>query len=348
MIAEDEEMNIFISWSGKLSREIAEEFKKWLPDILDEVTIFFSPEDIEKGENWNARISEELSKSTYGIVFLTKENSIAPWINFEAGAIAKTLESRVTAIMIDLNPSDIIGPLSRFQATALEEKEIHKLVNDINKTIEHPLTRDRINRLFNKFWPDFNEKVIKIKESFKSSIEVKVKDVNKEILEEILLLSRKQNTLLSEKIGEDNKDSLLILNKIIDLIIKNQENTEKIYNKINSLNPVEIKKGNAIKDEVDKETIEEEQIGIIKYKYIVLFKCDTLDSKFSDFDKHIRKIFGYMGFKVIKDAIYGGGIKLQLRTKRNLYDLHKILEDICYLYSDIHNFNIDFEIKREN
>ena len=41
-------MKVFISWSGELSKNIAEVIKKWLPCIIQSVEVFFSPDDIEK------------------------------------------------------------------------------------------------------------------------------------------------------------------------------------------------------------------------------------------------------------------------------------------------------------
>ena len=108
-------MKIFVSWSGDLSRKIAEILKKWIPCIIQSAEVFFSPEDIEKGDHWDRTISTQLSECKYGIICLAAENISAPWINFEAGAIAKTLDSKVAALMIDIKPSDIRGPLSRYQ-----------------------------------------------------------------------------------------------------------------------------------------------------------------------------------------------------------------------------------------
>ena len=116
-------MKIFVSWSGELSRQIAEVLKKWIPCIIQSVEVFFSPEDIEKGDNWDKTISTELSECNYGIICLTTDNTTAPWINFEAGAIAKSLDSKVTALMINVKPSDIKGPLSRYQATKFEKDD---------------------------------------------------------------------------------------------------------------------------------------------------------------------------------------------------------------------------------
>ena len=41
----------------------------------------FQYKDIEKGENWDSKISSELSQCNYGIVCLTSENTMAPRIN---------------------------------------------------------------------------------------------------------------------------------------------------------------------------------------------------------------------------------------------------------------------------
>ncbi|MFT5823965.1 MAG: hypothetical protein ACI8ZM_005231 [Crocinitomix sp.] len=42
-------MNIFISWSGDLSKKIAKEIKDWIPMVLQSAKPYFTPEDIEKG-----------------------------------------------------------------------------------------------------------------------------------------------------------------------------------------------------------------------------------------------------------------------------------------------------------
>ena len=132
-------MKVFVSWSGELSCQIAEVLKKWIPCIIQSVEVFFSPEDIEKGDNWDKTISNELSQCNYGIICLTSDNTTAPWINFEAGAIAKSLDSRITALMVNIKPSDIKGPLSRYQATKFEKNDFFQLISAINKALETPL-----------------------------------------------------------------------------------------------------------------------------------------------------------------------------------------------------------------
>lgn len=114
--------------------------------------VFFSPEYIEKGDNWDSKISNELSKCNYGIVCLTSENTSAPWINFEAGAIAKALESKVATLMVDIKTSDIQGPLKRYQATNLEKNDMWQLISDINKVTENPLSTEVLESTFSAIW----------------------------------------------------------------------------------------------------------------------------------------------------------------------------------------------------
>ena len=123
------------------------------PCIIQSVDVFFSPEDIEKGDNWDKTISSELSECKYGIICLTSDNTSAPWINFEAGAIAKSLDSKVTALMVNIKPSDIKGPLSRYQATRFERADFFQLIESINKALDTPLDSKVLENTFNAMCP---------------------------------------------------------------------------------------------------------------------------------------------------------------------------------------------------
>ncbi|MBD5468165.1 MAG: toll/interleukin-1 receptor domain-containing protein [Lachnospiraceae bacterium] len=195
-------MKIFVSWSGDLSRKVAEVLKKWIPCLLQSVEVFFSPEDIEKGDNWDRTISTQLSECKYGIICLTSENTSAPWINFEAGAIAKTLDSRVVALMIDIKPSDIRGPISRYQATKLEKDDFYQLILSINKTLEAPLDDKILENAFKAMWPALETDVNQITSQFATSNNKQKKSavsepVENAPIEEVLQLLRKQNSILS-------------------------------------------------------------------------------------------------------------------------------------------------------
>lgn len=191
-------MKVFVSWSGDLSKKIAESIKRWLPCIIQSVDVFYSPEDIEKGENWDSKISKELSECKYGIICLTSENVSASWINFEAGAIAKSLDSRVATLMINISPSDIKGPLSRYQATKMEKDDFYQLVCNINEQCETPIKTEVLKTAFDGLWSNMIEEIESIiSTSKKIAANSKKSQNNSEAIEEILLLLRKQNTILS-------------------------------------------------------------------------------------------------------------------------------------------------------
>lgn len=222
-------MKIFVSWSGELSRQIAEVLKKWIPCIIQSVEVFFSPEDIEKGDNWDKTISTELSECNYGIICLTTDNTTAPWINFEAGAIAKSLDSKVTALMINIKPSDIKGPLSRYQATKFEKDDFLQLIISINKALETPLESTILQNTFNAMWTSLENEANAIIEEYSKKGDTKPNvDGNKEQnenepMEEILQLLRKQSTLLS------NPESILPMEYMDYVFRKFNERNRELY-----------------------------------------------------------------------------------------------------------------------
>src|SRR5438128_12684597 len=92
-------MKVFLSWSGDWSERIASELAHCLKLVL-RVKPFLSSRDIRSGSQWYEVIARELGETKYGIVCLTPENLMAPWILFEGGALAKTaaeVETKLTA-----------------------------------------------------------------------------------------------------------------------------------------------------------------------------------------------------------------------------------------------------------
>lgn len=192
-------MKVFVSWSGELSQKYAKALKEWLEQCIQSVEVFFSSEDIEKGENWQIKISGELQDTNYGIVCLTPENIDAPWIHFEAGALSKMLDSRVMVLAININFSDIKGPLKAFQATKFEQDDLYKLLKAINTTQEKPLSEEKLRNSFDAFWPQFKSKIEEIKNDSANEVEdKKASKVNVSgTVDEILQLVRSQNALIN-------------------------------------------------------------------------------------------------------------------------------------------------------
>lgn len=151
-------MDIFISWSGNRSLEVANALKEWLPLVIQSVTPWLSADDIDKGARWSSALSEQLEKSKMGIICVTSENMENPWLLFEAGALSKTLDSSlVTPFLFDLEPSELKGPMAQFQATRAIQDDVLKFLITVNKNTESSLGEQQLNKMFTKFWPDLEE-----------------------------------------------------------------------------------------------------------------------------------------------------------------------------------------------
>src|SRR5712691_9373223 len=123
-------MKVFISWSGSLSKNVAELLKPWIKCVLQATEPFISTEDIDKGSIWFHEISDQLADTGVGIICLTPQNQDAPWIIFEAGGLAKGLrKSRVCTLLINLTPGDLKPPLSQFNGTTLDQGEMLKMTS---------------------------------------------------------------------------------------------------------------------------------------------------------------------------------------------------------------------------
>ena len=156
-------MKIFLSWSGEKSKDSALAFKTFIADVIQSAEPWMSKMDISAGQRWSPEIDRELEASEFGILFLTKENLTAPWILFEAGALAKSVkDARVCPYLMDLEPTDIPqGPLTKFQAKRATKDETRELIESINKAKgEELLSSDRLQRAFDRCWPELERKFI--------------------------------------------------------------------------------------------------------------------------------------------------------------------------------------------
>jgi hypothetical protein len=149
-------MKIFLSHSGKKSFTIAKLFKKWLPEVIQAVEPWLS-EDIPKGDRWRERLNQALNESNIGIICLTKENAISPWILFESGSLSRDIDANLCTFLIDLEPGDIKGPLESFQHTIFSKEDVLKLLYTINAKLALPLVETRLEKAFNRLWPEFEK-----------------------------------------------------------------------------------------------------------------------------------------------------------------------------------------------
>jgi hypothetical protein len=151
-------MKVFISWSGRASRGVAEALRNWLPDVLQAVEPFVSSYDIGAGDRVPETLQRELAETNFGILCLTPANHQAPWVLFEAGALAKTFEEgRICPYLINLKPHELKQPLALYQAKTADKSGTLSLVKAINKALlEGQLSEARLEKCFERWWPEFN------------------------------------------------------------------------------------------------------------------------------------------------------------------------------------------------
>ena len=180
-------MDVFISWSGDKSRDVALVLREWLPLVMNSLHPFVSSKDIYAGTRWQVDIASQLQASNFGILCVTNENQKAPWLNFEAGAIAKAVDvSRVVPLAIDLKPSDISLPLGQFQGQPATEDGIGTVLESLNAASVPPLQDALLERAAAKWWPDLETELATIQQRYSQASPVPSGRSDRELLEETL------------------------------------------------------------------------------------------------------------------------------------------------------------------
>jgi len=186
----------FLSWSGDKSHSVARLFAEWAPCVVQAVRPWLSSRDIDRGAIWFTEITEQLKDTNFGILFVTRDNQLRPWLLFEAGALSKGLtENRVCTLLIDLNVRDIDSgsPLQQLNHTLLERDGILSLLKTINRRMESAqVPENQLERTFSAMWPSFETSVAAILASApaETAPERDDKDVLNNILENVLSIKR--------------------------------------------------------------------------------------------------------------------------------------------------------------
>jgi len=153
-------MKVFISWSGKRSKALANAIKEWIPDIVQHADPWVSDKDISAGERWAQKIAGELESSNFGILCITPENLSSEWILFEAGALSKAMQdAKVIPLLFGLELSELSGPLSQFQALKVDEQGMIDALKAINNASENKTKENTIENLVPALWSSLQEKL---------------------------------------------------------------------------------------------------------------------------------------------------------------------------------------------
>jgi len=177
-------MRIFLSWSGDVSKQVALALRDWLPSVVQAFDPWMSQEDLNKGTLWMPGLSAELENVGAAVICVTPDSAPSPWLNFEAGAMAKNVgKALVCPYYFGMKPTDVgLAPLAQFNGTHADPEDTRRMIGTLNGALSDKAIRDTIlDKTFNQFWPELKEKLDRIQ-----SVKEAPKRTQVEMLEEIL------------------------------------------------------------------------------------------------------------------------------------------------------------------
>lgn len=156
--SEDRNPRVFLSFSGYRSQLVADMLGTMLHAIFRPEVDIFKSMDIEAGAFTPGVLREQLSESDFGILCVTDENQVNPWLLFEAGAISRDTSVPVVPYLIDDVQFIRTNPLVHFgfQLCKADKTGTLKLVEEIAKTFEKPFDSG-IKKTFDLSWDPLNK-----------------------------------------------------------------------------------------------------------------------------------------------------------------------------------------------
>jgi hypothetical protein len=190
---------VFLSWHGTVSHALARALYDWIPNVVQTVRPFLSSSDLETGARWSDDLARELEGTHFGVLCITRESVSAPWLNYEAGALSKSIEkARVVPLLFDMRFSEVKGPLVAFNMALADRAGIKSLIDALNNAAVFVLDDARLNDAFERCWPELEQRLNAIRELPEAEPAQPAPDANGEMLEELLELTRSQQKLLQE------------------------------------------------------------------------------------------------------------------------------------------------------
>jgi len=184
-------MNLFISWSGDLSKALAKVLREWLPKAIPDLEPFYSPHDIKAGMRWSNELATRLDSTSNGIICLTRDNVVAPWLMFEAGALSKQFDSRVCPLLFGFTVADLQGPLVQFQAKEFGRDSMFAILESLNDRLQaNQLPGDELSETFRSSWEELNVKVEEILLDYDNGDNAPPLRSDRDLLEEIMIRLR--------------------------------------------------------------------------------------------------------------------------------------------------------------
>ena len=122
---------------------------------------------------------------------LTKDNLKAPWLAYEAGALASHDKAKVATFLYGVSAADVAPPLGLFQATlSSSKKDVLLLVKTMNNRLPTVLPESRLQKAFDTHWPSLESQLASIPAS-EARQPTKPQQDSQSILNEILAVVRR-------------------------------------------------------------------------------------------------------------------------------------------------------------
>lgn len=129
---------VFLSWSGDESNFYATAWRRWINEVFSDAKVFLSSKDIRAGDDWRRKISKKIRKSKVGIVFVTTTNKKAPWMLFEAGALAIASRRRLLICVISGAMNKLPDPLRAVHAVKADKKGAKEIFKELKARVGEP------------------------------------------------------------------------------------------------------------------------------------------------------------------------------------------------------------------
>jgi hypothetical protein len=136
---------------------LAKTLEAFIRKVVPGTDPWVSDSGIEKGSRFTSEIRQNLNEAVAGIVCLTDENKMEPWILYEAGALSTKVTDRVWTLLLDIDHTAVATPLSSFNhTTAADKDDVLKMVRSIHKTMlavqERTCSEADLEKYFEVFW----------------------------------------------------------------------------------------------------------------------------------------------------------------------------------------------------
>ncbi len=157
-------MRVFLSWSQRRSGDIAAAWQEFLPNVIQSIRTFLSSADLDAGVRWTSHLADALGDMDHGILLITPENKMEPWIHFEAGALSKNVgTAKVMPCLYDVQVAQLPATLAQFNCRMSDRAGVWGIVTSINNDLkEGGLDPGRLRKAFEKHFPDFEATIAAI------------------------------------------------------------------------------------------------------------------------------------------------------------------------------------------